>query len=231
EHGFLAKLTGGPGSSVIRGGAGLFYGRLFQSYFSQSGATVRFNPPNAALLSFTNTFNVADPTNGFVFVPGPPTARVSPTVIDPHLQQPYTEQWNLTVERQLPWSVKAGVSYIGNHGVGLPFYDFDNPAEFPIVSPNHPFNGTLAGVLFDKIDPNPNNMNPAPGFISVAQPRINQRRPDPRFSNVVRIANGSWSYYHALQTNVEKRYSNGLWFNVAYTFAKATDTGSEATFP
>ena len=69
KNGFLSKITGKAGESVIRGGGGLFYGRLFQSYFSQSGATVRFNPPNAALLSFLNTFNVADPTGGFVFVP------------------------------------------------------------------------------------------------------------------------------------------------------------------
>jgi len=231
EHGFLAKLTGGPGQSVIRGGGGLFYGRLFQSYFSQSGATVRFNPPNAALLSFTNTFNVTHPTNGFVFVPGPPTARISPTFIDPNLQQPYTEQWNLTVERVLPWKVAAKVAYIGNHGVGLPFYDFDNRAEFPFTAANHPFNAPFGGVTFNQIDPNPNNTNPANGFISRTQPRINQRRPDPNFSNVVRIANGSWSYYHALQANVQKRYSNGLWFDLAYTWSKSTDTGSEATAP
>ncbi len=229
--GFLSKITGGPGQSVIRGGGGLFYGRLFQSYFSQSGATVRFNPPNAALLSFTNTFNVADPTNGFVFVPGPPTARISPTFIDPHLQQPYTEQWNLTIERVLPWKITAKASYVGNHGVGLPFYDFDNRAEFPFVSPNNPFNAPFAGVLFNQIDPNPNNTSPAPGVISRSQPRTNQRRPDPNYTNVVRITNGSWSYYHALQTSLQKRYSNGLWFDVAYTWSKATDTGSEATSP
>ena len=231
DHGFLAKITGGPGQSVIRGGGGLFYGRLFQSYFSQSGATVRFNPPNAALLSFTNTFNVADPTGGFVFVPGPPTARISPTFIDPNLQQPYTEQWNLTVERLLPWKMAAKVGYIGNHGVGLPFYDFDNRAEFPIVSPNHPFNAPFGGVLFNQIDANPNNTNPAAGIISRTQPRINQRRPDPRYSNVVRITNGAWSYYHALQASLQKKYSSGLWFDVAYTWSKATDTGSEATAP
>jgi hypothetical protein len=86
-------------------------------------------------------------------------------------------------------------------------------------------------VLFNQIDPNLNNDSPAPGVISRTQPRINQRRPDPNFSTVARIANGAWSYYHALQTSVQKRYSNGLWFDVAYTWSKSTDTGSEATFP
>ena len=41
------KLTGGPGKFSIRGGWGIYDGRLFQSIFSQGGANVRFNPPNA----------------------------------------------------------------------------------------------------------------------------------------------------------------------------------------
>lgn len=63
-------MFGGPGNSSIRAGYGIYHGRLFQSVFSQSGATVRFNPPNAILLPFSNSSNLADPTNGFVFTPG-----------------------------------------------------------------------------------------------------------------------------------------------------------------
>src|SRR4030095_7716910 len=77
ESGFLQKVFGDGDDSVIRGGYGLFHGRIFQSVFSQSGATVRFNPPNALFYNETGTArsnfnpnNLADPTNGFVFVPG-----------------------------------------------------------------------------------------------------------------------------------------------------------------
>jgi Carboxypeptidase regulatory-like domain/TonB-dependent Receptor Plug Domain len=226
----LTWLTGGPGKFVVRGGGGLFHGRLFQSYFSQSGATIRFNPPNAAFLTFSNSSAVADPTNGFVFVPGPPTTRISPTQVDPNLRIPYTEQWNLTVERELPASMALSASYVGNHGVGLPLYDALNRAEFPIVAPNDPFVTAInRGVLMNCIDPDPTNLNPVAGCISQAQPRINDRRPDPRYSNVVLIHNGSSSYYHGLQMLVSKRYSYGLSFQTAYTWSKAIDTGSEAT--
>src|SRR5262249_28382147 len=44
NQGLLRKLTGGEGKSVLRGGFGLFHGRLFQSIFAQVGAAVRFNP-------------------------------------------------------------------------------------------------------------------------------------------------------------------------------------------
>src|SRR6185436_20258293 len=110
EAGFFRRLFGEAGTSSIRGGFGIYHGRLFQSVFSQGGATVRFNPPNAVFLNQTvpsSTFvptNLQDPTNGFVFVPGPQTTRHSITIADPDLEMPYTEQWNLTFERQLPWA-------------------------------------------------------------------------------------------------------------------------------
>src|SRR4030095_2193970 len=89
ENGFLKKMFGGVGDSSIRGGYGIYHGRIFQSVFSQGGATGRFNPPNARFLNSTvpssifNPVNLADPTNGFVFVPGTPTTRHTVTLIDP----------------------------------------------------------------------------------------------------------------------------------------------------
>ena len=143
DKGFISKLTGGPGNSSIRGGYGIYHGRIFQSVFSQSGATVRFNPPNAILLSFTNSGNLADPTNGFNFTPGPQTARHSETYIDPGLEMPYTQQWNMSFERQLPFRSSMRVSYTGNRGIGLLYYALDNlPNNDPagVLVQNHPNN-------------------------------------------------------------------------------------------
>src|SRR5262249_32465430 len=52
EDGWIARLTGGRGNAAIAGGWGRYDGRIFQSIFSQSGANVRFNPPNASLRTF-----------------------------------------------------------------------------------------------------------------------------------------------------------------------------------
>ena len=224
-------LTGGPGKFVIRGGYGIFHGRLFQTYFSQAGASVRFNPPHSAFLTFSNSSTVSDPTGGFVFVPGPPTSRVSITQVDPGLEMPYTQQWNLTVQREFRSKMALTLTYNGNRGIGLPFYDLTNRAEFPTVAPNHPFVSALnRGATMNCIDPNPLNETPARGCISLLQPRINDRRPDPRFSGVFLVRNGSWSYYHAMQVKMEKRLSRGLAFQVGWTWGKALDTGSETTF-
>jgi outer membrane receptor protein involved in Fe transport len=154
EKGFLGRVFGGPGDSSIRGGYGIYHGRLFQSVFSQGGATVRFNPPNAFFYSIAatttpntnpqfNPNNFADPTNGFVFTPGPQTARHTITAIDPGLEMPYTQQWNLSFERQMPFTSSLRVSYTGNRGIGLLRYNLDNlplhSAEGVRVA-NHPNN-------------------------------------------------------------------------------------------
>jgi hypothetical protein len=219
---------------VIRGGYGIFHGRVFQSVFSQGGASLRFNPPNSAQLSFNNTFNVADPTGGFVFVPGTPTTRIAITRVDPDFRMPYTQQWNLTAEHELPWKMALSMSYVGNRGIGLVQYDSLNRPDFPAVAPNHPFVGaTFRGVTFNCIDPNPANTNPAPGCISTThsttQTRVNERRPDPLYSTITQVKNGAWSYYNALQVSLNKRLSQGLTFQTNYTWSKAIDTGSEAT--
>lgn len=143
-------IFGNSGEFVMRGGYGIYHGRLFQSVFSQSGATVRFNPPNAFFYNQTgastalfNPNNLTDPTNGFVFTPGPQTARHSEAIIDPGLEMPYTQQWNLTFERQLPWKSAIRVSYTGNRGIGLLRFALDNlPSTDPngVLVANHPNN-------------------------------------------------------------------------------------------
>jgi hypothetical protein len=253
KNGFLHRIFGDMGRSSIRGGFGLYHGRLFQSVFSQGGATVRFNPPNALFLDQStpsatfNSTNLPDPTMGFVFVPGPQTARHSITIPDPDLEMPYTEQWNLTFERQLPWSSAVRISYTGNRGIGLLRYVQSNLAIHDpngVLVANHPNNGSLAGQIIrpaadiycagttaaNVTDQCPNVVPIAANEYSVRVPRTDQRRPDPRYTTNLLVGNGAWSYYHGLQIEYNKRLSHNLTFQAAYTWSKAIDTQSEATF-
>jgi hypothetical protein len=255
EGGILNTLFGGGGTSSIRGGYGIYHGRLFQSVFSQNGATVRFNPPNAFTYTRTGTatsdfnpFNLTDPTNGFTFTPGaPPTARSALTIIDPNLEMPYTQQWNLTFERQLPWSTAMRLSYTGNRGIGLLKYTMRNlPVHDPngVLVPDHPFNGALRGqIIFPAADifcagttattttiQCPVAVPIAANQYSRVVPRTNERRPNPLHTTNLEVSNGSWSYYNAFQAELNKRLSNNLNFSAAYTWSSAIDTTSEATF-
>lgn len=178
ESGILKLLFGEGGQSSIRGGFGIYHGRIFQSVFSQSGATVRFNPPNAFFYNqtglttalFTPT-NLTDPTNGFVFTPGPQTTRHAEALIDPNLEVPLTQQISLSYERELPFKSSIRLTYSNNRGIGLIRY---NNGNLPVFSPN--------GVL---VANHPNN---APNVLyGTALPANDPRRVDVR-GQVIRLA-------------------------------------------
>lgn len=260
SQGLLGAVAGEPGHFVIRGGYGLFHGRIFQSAFSQGGASIRTNPPNAISLAFTTTpniLNLADPSLGFVFTPGPQTARHTEALPNTELEMPETHQWNLSIERQLPWRSTLRMTYSGARGTGLLRYVPDNlavtPAEGGIVVVNDPNNAPAAGspdlrgVLIDRVADDwrcagtgtpgqPVNADcpvPVPianNEISRRLPRINERRPDPRFTTNLIVSNDSDTWYHGLQTEWTKTMQSGLWFSATYTWSKAIDDTSEATF-
>jgi hypothetical protein len=143
---------------------------------------------------------------------------------------PYSEQWNLSIERQMPLQSALAITYQGNRGIGLPLYEMLNRAEFPIVAPNSPnVTAINRGVNMNCIDPNLANANPAAGCISISQPRTNDRRPDPRYSGNFFIHNGSWSYYNGMNAVWTKRFTHHFSMHAAYTWSHSIDTGSEAT--
>lgn len=258
KDGFLGKAFGGPGNSSVRGGYGIYDGRVFQSVFSQGGAGLRFNPPNALQLALTSTttaapanfnpHNYADPTRGFVFVPGPQTLRHSITIVDEDLEMPYTQQWNLSIERQMPFNSALRISYTGNRGIGLlrfsqgnlPLHDpvngvlVVNHANNPValrgqiirVAANAECAGTTATTLTTAC---PTVVPIGALEYSLRVPRTNERRPDPRYSQNLLVSNSSWSYYNGLQLEWTKRLSKGLNFQTTYTWSKSIDTTSEAT--
>lgn len=177
ENGLLHWLTGNEGKFVIRGGYGINHSRIFQSVFSQNQLSIRTQPPNG----FANVFSglcvneISDPSCGFVFTPGVASrttaftansaqntgavrdigGRLNSVLLIPNrnLQVPYTQQWNLTMERQLPGNFAIQVGYAGNRGIGLPWFDSGNDAIFPFVSPSLLVDvggGNFKPVVFDR---------------------------------------------------------------------------------
>jgi len=77
--------------------------------------------------------------------------------------------------------------------------------------------GTFGNDLFQTLDGNPRLP-----FAGPTGPRVDPTR------GVIRLrANSAESWYHSIQTGVEKRFSNGLSAGVHYTWSRFTDTASE----
>lgn len=259
--GLLGLVTGTrSGTASLRGGYGRIDGRIFQSSFSQNGASVRTNPPNAIDLVFTTTpgiLSISDPSMGYQFVPGPQTVRYSVYLPASDLQMPYTKQWSASYERQLPWKSAIRLSYNGNHVIGTLRYMPTNLPQSPlngrVLVVDHPNNApatgypdlrgtyitaiaadvTCAGTGYFGITFTtacPVAVPIANNEISLRVPRTNERRPDPRYGTNTLIANDAESWYNGLQVEWAKQFSQGLSFTANYTYSVAKDTNSELTY-
>jgi len=192
--------------TVVRMG----YGRSFDIgvFGSIFGHTVTQNLP---VLANQNLTSSSATTGVFTLAQGPPapTAVVVPSsgllplpVGINGRARPFTvriptlDAYNLTIQRQLSNSVSAEVAYVGNKGTHV--FAGNNPD----INANQPTNvGFKAGV--------PQN-NRRPFFAKYQWTQ-----------DITYFANASSSNYNALQTKIDKRFSNGLQLLTHYTWSKA----------
>jgi hypothetical protein len=110
---------------------------------------------------------------------------------------PYTQNWNLTVERRLggDWLLRAG--YVGTKTTHL-MIGYDQNA------PIYDFSRTLG-----------QNQN-----------TIDERRPRSEYENIYTMGNPLGQFYNSLQTSINKRFSRGFSVLAAYTWSKNLDYNS-----
>lgn len=130
RFGFAWDATG-DGRTSLRGGYGMYFDPLLQVLFTNLGVNVPFTVNAAG----TTPRNFADPFSGqSPFRPGAPALFfpnfLSLTTVDPDYRTPYTQHWNLTLERQLPGSILVTAGYLGTRGTRLPGTHILNTAEF-----------------------------------------------------------------------------------------------------
>lgn len=115
----------------------------------------------------------------------------------PTWRQPYTQNWNFTLEHSFAsWVAQA--SYVGTKGTNLVGNGNLNP---PI------YNYSLT--------------------LQQNQSTINQRRPLPQYQDITDLFTGLNSIYNGLQLSLRKRFSHGFSVQTAYTFSKAIDVISK----
>ena len=144
------------------------------------------------------------------------TISTTSRVADYRMAQPTTGEWNLTVDRQLPYGMDLTVSYVGTKAWHVMQTTEGNPTMASGIGANGLpyFCVTAAGTEATTSTPcNTNNLN---------------NRPNLNLGATQYYSAGGDSYYNGLQASLNKRISNGLSFQVAYTYAKALDDGEKA---
>ncbi len=138
--------------------------------------------------------------------------------LDPHLVTPYTQQWHLGLEYQLPADTVLEVSYAGSRGSKLfAFYNGNQAVPVPgtdslPTAPRRPANDAAPGATGPcTLADGGANCNPALDVM------------------IDTFRSNAYSNYNSLQVRLERRYSRGLQFEAAYTFAHALDTASSAS--
>ncbi len=184
--------------TVIRGGGGMFYDR------TQGNDVFGFvtNPPTLV----TPTLRY-----GLVSQLSPTTALNGPSNVSSRqfaAKLPTTYDLDLEVQQELPSHILAAIAYVSTLSSELLQQQNLNAI---------PYGATF---LPQNQDPVKVAQNPTAPLGANAKDE-NFLRPYPGYGDIPQYQNGSSSNYHSLQIAVNRRYANGLFFSLAYTWSKA----------
>jgi hypothetical protein len=122
------------------------------------------------------------------------------TTQDRIFQNPMAYAWHAVVEREIGFDTTVEVGYVGRRG--LRAQRERNINQLPV------------GTLFSQ------------AYIDAGRPNVDTLRPYKGFGPIRITNNEANSLYHGLQIGVNRRFSKGLLFGVAYTYSKTWDDGS-----
>lgn len=222
--GFAYKLTD-DGKTVMRGGFGMYYSLFFNSIYTGqvsgfASTSTSYNPSvtNTPAFQFQNGFPT-DPLQPLGAAFGPlGFLGQSVGYQDPNQwKSPMSQQYTLSVERQIPYDIVIQAAYVGNHGVHLPAGGYNlnalNPSYFglgrtslqsQVANPNA---GKISGSLGAKTITRAQSLLPYPYYTAV-------NAYNPHNGNLIA---------HYLELSAQRQARSGLTVLFGYTMGKLLD--------
>lgn len=195
------------GKTVVRAGFGM-YNDLQDALGYRTDQNAPFNPTysvpvNVSLLPLSSSVV-------------PTAAKLVPGGVQPNLETPTLISWSFRIEQEITANTALRVGYVGSHGYHE-ILGVDANEPFPVICPaapcpaNYPSNfpAGLAGT-------------PVPAGTYYVP---SATKPTPTLNNTWTYFSEGDSTYHALQVDVNHRFSSGLYLRGAYTWSKTIDDG------
>ena len=198
--------------TVVRGAYGIVYDNWAaitqmtqneEGSWPDIGQLIANNLNQPSTTSATPTVTAENPfaAAGSGLFPAPTPFNQVQWFFDPHHKNAYSEQWNFGFERQLNAATAVTANYVG--------------------SVTHRFN--VGGYYNTALTPGPGDPESRALYPYIA-PTFYDHSSSPTGGP------GQTASYNAFQFSLDKRYTNGMAYQVAYTYSKSIDEGGDGFF-
>ena len=219
-------------TTVVRAGYGIFYDMANMPGWDSGIGQDGFN----TTATFSST--IGGLSRAFLLNSGLPQNFQRPPFLDPSFDNgqggpiyrpleanrlPYSQQWNLTVEREFKNNFMISAGYVANKGTRL----LSHEAAINALNPKYL---SMGQALNDEFQPGQTTLDgvtvPFTNFAQTMQacsPSVAQALlPYPQYCSGLfgRDENAGNSTYHSFQFKLEHRFSGGLWLLGSYTLSK-----------
>ncbi len=214
----------GRGTTVLRGGFGMYYGRIANavllSALTQTGSTagafnVSYSNQTANAPKFEQQVSAASASLGGNIV-----------YLDNHFQNPYTMQADLTVQQNMGRNNVLSVAYLGSFGRELPnFININqNPNAFYTetytVQPNASTGTCQIFACGTKLT---NRVYAGRQYGTGTAPALTSIAPNPTYGAITQLVSNVNTSYNALSFDVTNRSVRWATFDANYTWSHALD--------
>jgi len=206
----------GKGTTVVRGGYGIFYDAFSQDIFlGHLPFNCVFCPGPAFVGIGTAPITFASATTSQI-LPGVPVFTGSAPLgdyfgVNPNIRTPYVQNWNLNIQRQIGSKAVAQIAYVGAKGTKLfAFRDINQPSQAAITAAD--IAACTGGSTF------PNCPIPSYGVPRTAYPN---------FFYVNQEEASATSNYNALQLSLRANSWHGLSSQANFVWSHSLDNASD----
>ncbi|HEX6495278.1 MAG TPA: TonB-dependent receptor [Acidobacteriaceae bacterium] len=226
----------GDARSVLRGGYGVYYGRIVNSNILQTyvaSGNTNGQTTYSGIKPSTNLGTAAAPQhlsfpNILTAAPGASSGSTTIAFFDKNFQAPTVQEMDLTLQQDVGWNTVFSLSYLGSLGRHLINGIDRNFNASTIVPIAYHVIGQAAGTQKGS------RVGPLADGSTYNTSLYTGARPVAGYGAIVDVASNVNTSYHALAAQISHKFAREIQFDANYTWAKALDynqyigTGSPA---